>query len=730
MTDDWDPSGNKSQDEGNDDEATRMVSSDSAAGSSADKAIRPGDLLSHTYRIEEVLARGGMGEIYRARHTEMDTEHAIKIVLPEMASNPKVVDLFRREAGVLRNLRHAAVVAYDGVFRDEYDRVFLVMEYVNGPRLTDLLRERKLRPAEVRVLRDRLASGLAAAHEQGIVHRDISPDNILLEGGRLDDAKIIDFGIAKLSDPKQETILGDDFAGKYSYVSPEQLGMFGGSIDGRSDIYSLGLVLVAAALGRPLDMGASPASVMAARQKIPDLSDVPAELQDELASMLEPDPKDRPQTMGALVGLGGPEPAARKAAAPPSETAARLQAAAKAPAAKSGGSKGLLWGALAVVLLAAVGFGAFTFLGSKEETQTAELTGGSDAAPEETESQSGETATSGEAARQSSAGDPPLEEEPHQEVSIGGVTLDSPTPADPEPSVGGVTMDSPAEPEPTPVAEPVPVAEPAIVPEPLPVPDPAPETSTEPATEPVEAENTQTAQVVPVPKLPDLSSEKINAELVRLACAQLGGDLSGDGSRLTLRGHLPRAEEANSLRWRLLEIEGLQQVETGALVTLPEPNCEIIQSLTAAGLPLSREQVAAKAALGEPTQLGTLTFHAGEFLTLTLSAPDYGAYFYVDYYDNANNVIHLLPSPVATNNNLAPFQEIRIGGTDRYTISPPFGLDLVVAIGSSSLLFSAPRPEVEPADQYRAALMQALQKARSAGGFRGEYSYLFVETKQ
>jgi hypothetical protein len=260
------------------------------------------------------------------------------------------------------------------------------------------------------------------------------------------------------------------------------------------------------------------------------------------------------------------------------------------------------------------------------------------------------------------------------------------------------------------------------VPEPVPAPEPAPEPA---------AGETQTAQVVPAPQPPpDLRAEKISAELARLACAQLGGNLSADGTQLTLLGHLPRSEEANALRRRLLEIGGLQNVDAAGLVTLPAPNCEIIQALPAAGLPLSREQVAAKAALGEPTQLGTLTFHAGEFLTLSLSAPDYGAYFYVDYFDNANNVIHLLPSPVAPDNNLAPFQEIRIGGTDRYTISPPFGLDLVVAIGSNRPLFDAPRPEVEPADQYRAALMQALQKARSAGGFRGEYSYLFVETKQ
>src|SRR5262249_42737966 len=92
----------------------------------------------------------------------------------------------------------------------------------------------------------------------------------------------------------------DDFAGKYSYVSPEQLGMFGGVVDARSDIYSMGLVLAAAAIGEPLDMGMTPISVVEARRSVPNLSRVPAELRDELAALLQPNPRDRVQTMAAV----------------------------------------------------------------------------------------------------------------------------------------------------------------------------------------------------------------------------------------------------------------------------------------------------------------------------------------------------------------------------------------------------------------------------------------------
>ena len=151
---------------------------------------------------------------------------------------------------MLRTIRHDAIVAYDGVFRDENGRLYLVMEFVDGPSLSKVIKQGALPPAQVRQLRDRLADGLAAAHEKGVIHRDLSPDNVILPGGDLTKAKIIDFGISKMADPEAKTIVGDDFAGKYSYVSPEQVGLYGGKVDPRSDIYSLGLVLAAAAMRR------------------------------------------------------------------------------------------------------------------------------------------------------------------------------------------------------------------------------------------------------------------------------------------------------------------------------------------------------------------------------------------------------------------------------------------------------------------------------------------------
>jgi serine/threonine-protein kinase len=275
--------------------------------------LSPGETVLFTYRIVRLISRGGMGEIYEAEHIDQRTRHAIKIILPELMGDEAIVALFLREAEALRKIRHAAIVSYDGLFRDGSRRLHLVMEYVDGPSLSERLRDGPLTPEEVVALRDRLASGLAEAHDIGICHRDLSPDNILLEHGRLGGAKLIDFGIAKLSDPDAQTVVGSAFAGKFSWASPEQVGLFGAQVDSRSDIYSLGLVLAAAARGRPLDMGRSMMAVVNARRAVPQLDGVPPSLAPQIARMLAPDPLDRPQSMRELVTATsgqGPAPSA------------------------------------------------------------------------------------------------------------------------------------------------------------------------------------------------------------------------------------------------------------------------------------------------------------------------------------------------------------------------------------------------------------------------------------
>ena len=288
--------------------------------------LEPGQLLAHTYEIEALLGRGGMGEVYRARHIKLMSLHAIKVIAPELVNDAHVIEMFTEEARKLRMVRHDAVVSYDGLIGDEDGLLYLIMEFVDGVSLAKVIRERTLPPDELRALRDRLAQGLGAAHDKLIYHRDISPDNIILVNGMVDQAKIIDFGIAKSAAAGDRTVIGNDFAGKFSYVSPEQLGMFGGKVDQRSDIYSLGLVLAAAGLGHALDMGNSPASAVEARRQIPDLGTLPVDLRTELEPLLEPDPANRPDSMRHLPSNEGlaPAPPGR---APSGSASARLATA-------------------------------------------------------------------------------------------------------------------------------------------------------------------------------------------------------------------------------------------------------------------------------------------------------------------------------------------------------------------------------------------------------------------
>jgi len=282
------------------DEATRRRPVEMQAPGGDGTALPVGTVLSNTYVIEAFLARGGMGEVYRARHRELGSSHAIKMIRAELARDESVIRLFTEEAKKLRRVREDGVVAYEGLFLDEFGRRFLVMEFVDGPSLAQRLRDGPLSVDEVRSLRDRIALGLGAAHAKGIFHRDLSPDNVILVDGKTERAKVIDFGIAKSTDPGDVTVVGENFAGKYSWVAPEQLGLYGGKVDARADIYSLGLLLASAAVGRPISPAGSMAQVIAAREKVPDLSAVPAALRAELEPLLQPDPARRPISMIAL----------------------------------------------------------------------------------------------------------------------------------------------------------------------------------------------------------------------------------------------------------------------------------------------------------------------------------------------------------------------------------------------------------------------------------------------
>ena len=158
-------------------------------------------------------------------------------------------------------------------------------------------------------LQKRIGSALDTAHRLGVVHRDISSDNVILPDDDVRSAKIIDFGIARSHRPGEGTIIGDGFAGKYNYVSPEQLGLAGGDVTLKSDIYSFGLVLAEALRGRPIDMSGSQAEIIEKRRAVPDLSDIDPSIRPLIQAMLQPLPANRPSSMAAVAAWEGPRKA-------------------------------------------------------------------------------------------------------------------------------------------------------------------------------------------------------------------------------------------------------------------------------------------------------------------------------------------------------------------------------------------------------------------------------------
>ena len=296
-------------------------------GGGGTTSVPRGTRLNDIYEIDDQIAAGGMGEIYRGHLIETGDAVAIKMIKPELADNESVLALFRKEASALHQLHHDSIVRYYVFTVDrKINRPYLAMEFVEGRALSDILRERPLSFEEVDRLRKRIAAGLQAAHDKGIVHRDISPDNIILPEEDVRQAKIIDFGIARSTKLGQQTVIGDGFAGKYNYVSPEQLGLFGGNVTNKSDIYSLALVLSESLLGKAIDMSGSQADVIDKRRQVPDLSGIDKRIRPLLEHMLQPKPDDRPESMLAIVdwvaapekksvGTGSSKPAMAVAAA-------------------------------------------------------------------------------------------------------------------------------------------------------------------------------------------------------------------------------------------------------------------------------------------------------------------------------------------------------------------------------------------------------------------------------
>lgn len=253
------------------------------------------------YKIEAKLGEGGMGAVYKGVDTMLDREVAIKALRPELASQTSVVERFRSEAVTLAKLNHPNVATLYTMFR-QGDELYMVLEFVSGETLDNILQRRGALPAEEAIpVFCQVLDGIDHAHEFGIVHRDIKPANMMLtEKGTL---KVLDFGIARLLGSARMTRAGN-IIGTLEYMAPEQVK--GQETDGRSDIYALGMMLYEVLTGKlPFDtenefelmklqteeMPAPPRSINPA---------IPEEVETAIMTAIQKDPDERFQTAGEM----------------------------------------------------------------------------------------------------------------------------------------------------------------------------------------------------------------------------------------------------------------------------------------------------------------------------------------------------------------------------------------------------------------------------------------------
>ena len=266
------------------------------------------------YAILQCIGTGGMARVYKARHVLLDELRAIKLLNPEGSDSAKEFKArFQREAQILVRLKHPHVVTVHEFGLLGKDVLFMVMEYLEGVSLRSRLRQKGWLPATQCIeIAKQTALGLASVHQQGIVHRDVSPDNIVLVADEdSENIKIIDFGIAKNVIAVEGTKLTDTlkFVGKAEYCSPEQIqGPLSGDIDGRTDVYSLGITLYEMLTGSRPFRAKTPQGYIAKHLRSspipfeevnPEVKVSPA-LADLVMRMLEKERTRRPASMNQL----------------------------------------------------------------------------------------------------------------------------------------------------------------------------------------------------------------------------------------------------------------------------------------------------------------------------------------------------------------------------------------------------------------------------------------------
>ena len=697
------------------------------------------------YEIKRTLGRGAMGIVYEGWDPIIARRVAIKTVkLPEHADDPETEEAlarFRREAQAAGRLTHPNIV---GVFDygETNDLAYIVMEFVDGPPLKSLLdkEERFALTDAIRVMEDLLA-GLQFSHERGVVHRDIKPANVMLTSAG--QVKIADFGIARIESSSMTqagTLLGTP-----AYMSPEQF--MGQVVDARTDIYSSGVLLYQLLTGeRPFEGGLSAIMHKALNTEPPAPSQIsvtaPPALDAVVRRAMAKRPEDRfasanafaeavrtalanpvsvaePESEDEATMVAAPSPALPAAAPPasarearPAATAIPASAVVPRPAARSSAPMILI---AAIVLLAVVGGGGWWFLlRSPSVEKTAEVTPPqvTPAAPPviasttpPPASQSPPPVAPGQT--------PPAANQPVQPPPI-ATNPPQPPPASSPQTASSKPAVTPAEQSPPPAAiQPV---------------QPPPVAATQPPPQPPAATPTQQAAQPPPPATKPDTQQVAIAGLTALRgriadwannqrCALLGGNLA-DGGTVdmtgfagnqtidTLRQGVAAIVPPGQIDWR---VRGVDQVFCPALNAL-HPFVPAFASTGGARLNLQLAD-------------GRSGLHDGEQVRLRLVMPDFASRLRVDYLVHDGTVGHLYPQiadpalqiTADAPRTFTPDETVSLSHPS-WTITPPFGTDMIIAIASSQPLFDRPRPSNgETADVYLRALQTALERARQRG---------------
>src|SRR5688500_11774327 len=248
-------------------DTTTLCPADGVALETTDDALI-GTTLAGKYRIDARLNEGGMGSVYKGTHVLMDKTVAVKVLRPSLAADEKIVARFSREARAASRISHPNALSVTDFGEDENGTVFLLMEFLSGKTLKQVIRDEGPLPLPriVEITRQ-IGDALSAAHNQGVIHRDLKSDNIMLLDTTSvgDHAKVLDFGIAKINEPDGEFDGGltapNLVIGTPQYMSPEQCSQ-DSEIDSRSDIYSLGVILYEMLVGHVPFSGDSATIVM------------------------------------------------------------------------------------------------------------------------------------------------------------------------------------------------------------------------------------------------------------------------------------------------------------------------------------------------------------------------------------------------------------------------------------------------------------------------------------